>query len=205
MFYHLWLGLHAWFSDNEAQAGKVIWCGHGVMIYHSSTLSVDPSSEPWNLMKPGHIFNSSCSKRSSTDAPWQLMFSTCPQDCRHALRSQGGDCIYMTLTEHGVWHVCFHIISISYIWTNWLLMVTIAQYLLINGYWLSITVPSTVYSKNSLYKKIRGWICFPCRCFVECICKWKVRNWGTLESSSLRNLDVCEETNGHKRLRGWIS
>ena len=46
--------------------------------------------------------------------------------------------------------------------------------------------------KNSLYKKMRGWICLPHICFVEYICEWKIRNWGTLEFLRLRNLDVCE-------------
>ena len=52
------------------------------------------------------------------------------------------------------------------------------------------TVPALY--RNSLYKKIRGWICFPRRCVVACIWKWKSNKWGTLASSSLRNLDVCE-------------
>ena len=48
--------------------------------------------------------------------------------------------------------------------------------------------------KNSLYKKMRGWIFLPHICFVEYIyiCKWKIRNWGTLEFLRLNKLDVCE-------------
>ena len=48
--------------------------------------------------------------------------------------------------------------------------------------------------KNSLYKKMRGWIFLPHICFVEYIyiCKWKIKNWGTLEFLRLNKLDVCE-------------
>ena len=52
--------------------------------------------------------------------------------------------------------------------------------------------------KNSLYQKMRG--CF-FAAYMFCgmypawyiyICKWKLRNWGTLKFKRLRNLDVCE-------------
>ena len=45
-----------------------------------------------------------------------------------------------------------------------------------------ITLHSALY-KNSLYKKMRGWVFLPHICFVEYIyiCKWKLRNSGTLE------------------------
>ena len=32
-----------------------------------------------------------------------------------------------------------------------------------------------------MYKKTTGWIILPHICFVEYMCKWKLRNWGTLE------------------------
>ena len=51
--------------------------------------------------------------------------------------------------------------------------------------WFFSNAPRTLYTvpalyKKSLYKKIRGWICFQRRCFVECIWTWELRNWGTL-------------------------